>query len=190
MGKKTARNGSSPPDATPVDVWRELAVHTITVPSGATVKIRIPGIGTILAGGELPHQLVRLALLDLSSPKGAAHALRQLLEDIVDDEKRDQLLEETTRFREYQCHLVASALLEPTLTVDEIMSGDFPEDDLALIAEIVQRDRIFDARGVRIGVEPLDRWDRFHQEHGLDPEDCEHCRVLQKQLSSVDVGAV
>ena len=181
---------SSRPDATPADVWRERSVHTVTGPSGSVMRMRIPGIGTVLATGGLPTYLVRLALLDLSHPEGAASALKQMLDDVMDDEQRDSILGETVRLREYQAHLVAAALIEPALRPEEVLSGDFPEDDLAMIAEIVQRTRAFDALGVRIGVEPLDRWARFHQEHGLDGEDCEHCRSVQQAFSSIDVGAV
>lgn len=191
MGTKTTRNGTpSQLDATPADVWRQKAIHTVTGHTGAVAKIRLPGIGTILAAGDFPTHLVGLALLDISHPRGAAAALQEMIDEVTDETKREQLLGEVKRLREYQAHLVSAALVEPALTVDEVLSGDYPEDDLSMIAEIVQRLRAFDARGVRIGVEPLDRWERFHHEHGLDAEDCEHCRSLSRSLSSVDVGAV
>jgi len=48
-----------------------------------------------------------------------------------------------------------------------------------------------DARGVRIGVEPLQRFARFHHFHGL-PEDgaCDGCARFVAEFSSVDVGVV
>lgn len=190
MSTAPASTTSPPSDATPADVWRERAIHTVTGPTGSVAKIRIPGIGTILAAGDLPTHLIRLALLDISHKDGAASALEGLLDEVLDDDKREELLREVTNLREYQAHLVAAALVEPELTVDEILSGEFPEDDLSMIAEIVQRLRAFDARGVRIGVEPLDRWARFHEEHELGTESCEHCERLARQFSSVDVGAL
>lgn len=191
MGASTkTRNGTAPPDLTPPDVWRQKAVHTVTGPSGATVKIRIPGIGTLLEAGELPHHLVAIALLDISHRDGAAAALRKLLDDVLDDEKREELLGEVKKLGEYQRRLVAAALIEPALTYEEVASGEYPEDDLSMIAEIVQRTRAFDARGVRIGVEPLDRWAAFHSEHGFDTEGdrCEHCARLTAAFSSIHVG--
>lgn len=183
------QNGTASPDLTPADVWRQKALHTVTGPSGATVKIRVPGIGTLLQQGDLPHHLVSIALLDISHREGAAAALREMMDDVLDEGRREKLLEEVRRLGEYQRHLVSAALVEPELSYEEIASGEFPEDDLAMIAEIVQRLRAFDARGVRIGVEPLDRWAAFHREHGLDDEArCEHCHRLVAAFSSIDVG--
>lgn len=178
-------------DSTPADVWRQKAVHTVTGPSGAVLKIRIPGIGTLLEHGDLPMHLVSVALLDISHRDGAAAALREALDDVLDDTKRERALEEVRKLGEYQRRIVAAALVEPALTYEEIASGDYPEDDLAMVAEIVQRLRAFDARGVRIGVEPLDRWATFHTEHGLGaPDGCEHCVRVVEQLSSSHVGGV
>lgn len=192
MGKtEKTRNGSSPPDAIPADVWRERAIHTVTGPTGAVLKIRIPGIGTLLEHDQLPHHLVSVALLDIHHREGAAAALRGLIDDVLEDDQRAKLLDEVKKLGEYQRRLVAAALVDPPLTYEEITSGEYPEDDLSMVAEIVQRVRAFDARGVRIGVEPLDRWATFHSEHGLDGEGgCEHCRRLTAQLSSIDVGVL
>jgi len=184
----TTKNGSSPPDVTPADVWRQKAIHTVTGHTGAVARIRIPGIATLLP--ELPEHLASIALLDLAVPGGAAAALREMLDDVLDDTKRAKLIEETNKLSEYERRLVAAALVEPELTYEEISSGEFPEDDFAMILEIVQRRRAYDARGVRIGVEPLDRWEAFHREHGLDEEGCEHCQRLADEFSSVHVGAV
>lgn len=190
MGTKTQNATARPSDATPADVLRARAIHTVTGYTSSVYKIRALGVGSILAAGHLPTHLVRLGLLDISHKQDAASVLRDLLDEVLDDEKRDEMLQEVTRLREYQAHLVSAALVDPALTVEEVLSGEFPEDDLSMIAEIVQRLRAFDARGVRIGVEPLDRWARFHQEHGLDAEGCEHCERLAREFSSVDVGAV
>jgi hypothetical protein len=185
------RNGTAPPDATPADVWRERTIHTVTLPSGSVAKIRIPGIGTILAAGELPTHLIGLALLDMSHPTGAASALQEALADTLDEQKREETLAEVQKLHEYRCRIVAEALIDPALTVEEVMSGEYPEDDLAMIAAIVQRLRAFDAKGVRIGVEPLDRWAMFHREHGLSDEDeCAHCKRITAEFSSIDVGGV
>jgi hypothetical protein len=59
-----------------------------------------------------------------------------------------------------------------------------------MVSEIVQRLRVTDARGVRIGVEPLDRWASFREAHGCPDQDCPGCAQLVRELSSVDVGDV
>lgn len=187
----TTIESPSRPDTTPPDVWRQKTVHTVTGPSGATFRIRIPGIAGMLERAELPTHLVGIALLDISHRDGAAAALRELVDDVMSDDGRDKLLGEVKKLGEYQRRLVAAALVEPELTYDEVASGDYPEDDLSMVAEIVQRQRGHDARGVRIGVEPLDRWATFHLEHGLgDPDECEQCARTVAALSSVHVGAV
>jgi hypothetical protein len=63
-----------------------------------------------------------------------------------------------------------------------------PEDDLGMIAEIAQRLRAYDARGVRIGVESLDRWDAFREAHDCPDTDCPGCSKLLEQFSSADMG--
>lgn len=182
---------SSRPDTVPADVWRQKAVHTVTGPSGATFKIRVPGIPTMLANGFLPNHLYSLALLDLEHPNGAAAGLRQMLDDALDDEKREQVVEQIKKLAEYQQRIAAASLVEPELSFEDIQSGEFPEDDLSMVVEIVERLRVYDARGVRVGVEPLDRWARFHNGHGLDADEgCVHCFELVAEFSSVDVGAV
>jgi hypothetical protein len=77
-----------------------------------------------------------------------------------------------------------------TLTVESMTDGSLPEDDLAMVAEIVQRLRGHDAKGVRIGVEPFDRWDSFREAHGCPDENCEGCKKLIELFSSVDVDGV
>jgi len=171
-------------------VWRERTVHTVTGFSGSTCKIRIVGIPTMLEIGVFPDHLLGIALLDVSRREGAVGALREALEEVLDSTKRSELVDEVKRLAEYERRIVAASLVDPALTYEEIASGEFPEDDFSMILEIVQRRRSYDARGVRIGVEPLDRWAAFHREHGLDPENCEHCDRLSQQLSSIDVGAV
>ena len=185
------KNTSERPDFTPADVWRQKAIHTVTTPSGAVLRIRIPGIGTLLENGDLPDYLYGIALLDISHPDGAAGALREMVDDVLlEGEKRTVVLDQVRKLGEYQRRLVAAALVDPALTYDEIKKDDLPEDDLGMVAEIVQRLRATDARGVRIGVEPLDRWARFHLEHGLPEGSCDCCARLVAAASSVDVGAV
>lgn len=187
----TLAEPQSPPDLTPADVWRQKAVHTVTCPSDAVIRIRIPGIATMLEHGDLPDHLIGLALLDISRPEGAAQALREMLQTLTDEAQHAKVVAEIRKFAEYQRRLVAAAIVEPAMTYEEIADGSLPEQDLAMVADIVQRLVATDSRGVRIGVEPLDKWARFHSLHGL-PEsgECDGCARLVAELSSIDVGAV
>lgn len=174
--------------------WQARAIHTITVPSGQRLKIRIPGIATLLEHGDLPDDLVDLALAEVTKPDGAAGEVARLMDA---DEDREKALVRLAQFGTFQKQLVCCAVLEVerdgvwqpvSLSLADL--DDLPEDDLAMVAEIVQRLRGKDARGVTIGVEPVDRWRRFHDHHGLDAEGCGSCAAFLDELSTSDVGQV
>jgi len=186
MNTKTANDTAPPPSLTG---WQARSIHTITLPSGQPVKIRLPGVATILEHGDLPVDMIAMAVAEVTKDGGAAALVTE------DPEKTLDRLREFTAF---QRHLVAAALVDPALTYDEItaavIDGSLPEDDLAMVAEIVQRLRGYDALGVRVGVEPLDRWAMFRDNHlniaCTGGEDCEGCQKIVQQFSSVDVGEV
>ena len=195
MSTKTA---STPPSSS-LAAWQARALHTITLPSGQVVKIRIPGIGTLLEHGDLPEDLLEIAVLELTTEGGAT---AKLATDLATSEngEREKTLERIARYGEFQRHLVCAAVsavqtapdtFEPiTLSPESLLQEALPEDDLAMISEIVQRLRAHDARGVRIGVEPLDRWAMFREAHGCDDENCKGCQKLIDALSTADVGGV
>lgn len=177
--------------------WQQRNLHTITCPSGQRLRIRIPGIGTLLEHGDLPDDLVEQALLELTSEGGAAGALAVQAADR--DTDRESLLAGVRKLAAFQRELVKHAVREvedadgggwSPVELDDEMIAELPEDDLAMVAEIVQRLRSTDARGVRIGVEPLDRWRRFQHHHDCPDAGCAGCAALVRELSSVDVGGV
>jgi hypothetical protein len=194
----TEKQTDSTPSSPSLATWRARALHTITLPSGQRVRIRIPGIATLLEHGDLPEDLLELALLELTSEGGAT---AKLASDLASgDGERQQVLERIARYGEFQRHLVCAAVVavetEPgdfapvALRPEDLLDGSLPEDDLAMIAEIIQRLRAHDAKGVRIGVEPLDRWATFRAAHGCPDTDCPGCAKLVQALSSADLGAV
>jgi len=61
-----------------------------------------------------------------------------------------------------------------------------PEEDLEMLMRIVTGRQSFDAAGVRIGVEPLDAWATFRDEHECAP-DCQACVEARRQLSSLQL---
>ena len=143
--------------------WQARTVHTITLPSGQQVRMRLPGVATILEHGDLPEDLIDLAIAEITKDGGAA-AL------VTEQQDRETTLARLREFTAFQRHLVAAALVEPKMSyeqvTDAVVDGTLPEDDLAMVAEIVQRLRDHDAAGVKVGVEPLDRWATFRQLHG------------------------
>ncbi|MDW8339679.1 MAG: hypothetical protein RMM28_11130 [Thermoleophilia bacterium] len=160
------------------------------------MRIKIPGIATLLEHGDLPEDLISLALLELTSEGGATAQLAQELA-AAEDGQREKVLERIAAYGRFQRELARAAIVavevdgdweEVELSPDDL--SDLPEDDLAMVAEIVQRLRAYDARGVRIGVEPLDRWATFREAHGCPDEDCPGCAKLVAALSSADLGSV
>jgi hypothetical protein len=169
----------------------------VTCPSGQRLKIRIPGIATLLEHGDLPDDLLDIALLELAHADGAAGALASQVQQADTPEAQAEALERLQAFGRFQRELVCAAVVglegelgwtDITLTLADL--DVLPEDDLAMVAEIVQRLRATDARGVRIGVEPLDRWAMFREAHGCPGEGCEGCQKIVDVFSSSDVGGV
>ncbi len=181
-----------------LSVWQARSVHTITCPSGQRIRIRIPGIATLLEHGDLPDDLTEIALLELSAVNGATGELAQQLAST--NGNRAEILERVRQYGQFQRELVRAAVVavesapnkwqDVTLSMDDIGGGSLPEDDLALVAEIVQRLRATDARGVKIGVEAIDRWATFREAHSCPDEDCPGCQKLIDELSSLDVDEV
>lgn len=178
--------------------WQAKALHTVTCPSGQRLRIRIRGLATILEAGDLPEDLVDIAFTELTHEMGAAGAItKDLVGGEVSDEQRTRALRRMREFGRLQRHLVCVSVEEMeqggdwqpvTLTLDDL--DVLPEDDLAMVAEIVQRLRGQDARGVTIGVDPLDRWASFREAHGCAAEGCEGCETVVRLFSSAHLGQV
>lgn len=197
---KTSSTSSTSAASPSLAAWQARATHEITLPSGQRVRIRIPGIATLLEHGDLPDDLVELALLELTTDGGATAALAADLAAASENGAREKALERIAHYGAFQKALVCKALCavqtaggafeDVTLTPDTLDALGLPEDDLAMVAELVQRLRAHDARGVRIGVEPIDRWAAFREAHSCSDSNCEGCAKLVDALSTADVGSV
>ena len=183
MGSTRARSRSTGNGVVTKTGWAALAVHSVTLPTGARVKVRFPNEALLLLDDAMPEDL-------------RVTALRQLTQEVLQDSGRtaaDLLTPEALqRMDDYYRFLTARALVDPQLTYEELAEGSPvrpPQEDLDFLVEILTRRRDTDAAGVTLGVERLDRFDRFRDEHGCD-EDCEACEKVRGELSSVDVGAV
>jgi hypothetical protein len=186
--------------------WRARALHTITLPSGQRVRIRLPGIATLLEHGDLSEELFEIAIAELTdtisvpgidSPSVIPGSVQWATKEVTTEEK----LKRIATYGRFQRELVCVAVEEIEvdgewqpfkLALDDLDA--LPEDDLSLIADIVQRIRFRDARGVRIGVEPLERWATFRQGHkGIactGDEDCPGCESVRQSFSSLDLDPV
>jgi hypothetical protein len=176
--------------ATSLDDWGQRNEHKITLPSGARVVIRFADTGMLIRNGALPQKLKRVALLDFFDSKDAGERMAaQILANEVSD--ADEIAKE---YSELKMHLAAEALIEPRVTVEQIEQGAIPPEDLEFIHMILTRERGTDARGVVLGVLPLDLFTTFREAHedtleeghspGLDPA-CPACIYLARSLSSL-----
>ena len=184
----SAANASSPS----LSGWQNRAVHAITLPSGQRVRIKLPGVATLLERGEIPPHLGAYAVADLVEDTGAGGVVAKALEESGENQS-EGLRQRIAEFAAYQRHLVSAAVVAfeengewvPVKLTDEQMAT-LPENDLSLISDLVKRLRGTDARGVRIGVEPIDRWELFRSFHSCG-ENCEGCQRMVEELSSTDV---
>lgn len=175
--------------------WAQLAVHTITCPTGAVVRIRIPDLAMLLAGDAVPDHLrataLELIMAEIRGPQPAAvPAETQLTEP--DEQRQQRDLETIKEVSELHLWLIAQMLLEPAYTADELREGAHtrpPSEDMFFLTQIARRERDTDARGVKLGVDRLSRWERFRHHHGC-PEGCEACSLTVQDFSSARLGGV
>ena len=164
--------------------------HRITLPSGQRVLARVLGLAGLGRLDGLPDDLVDAVVLHVVNLEhgGLPAVIAAELGTVnTDPEAAARVQKRIADFGRLTKHLVAEALVEPTMTVKELEA--IPEDDLEMLMRIVTGRQNFDAAGVRIGVEPIDAWGTFPAEHGC-PADCEACARSLAALSSIDVGEV
>lgn len=172
--------------------WRRRGLHRVTLPSSQRVLMRIPDLAKMVEGPEsaIPGHLLAIALREVIDQTDAA---RTLVDQIKAGET-DEAVKTVGELNELERWIVTQSVVEPEITVDDINEGLIPPEDLAMIAAIARRERFTDARGVTIGVAPLDDFAVFRDAHGCaqgdGEEGCEACRTVQAAFSSVDVGAL
>ena len=128
--------------------WINQGDHTVTLPSGAVIGIRIPDLATLIEAGELPQNLLDEALGYAAGTK--------------DDETPTK--ESIIKEREFRDLLVELTVTEPKLTTADV--AKVPVEDKDLIVAIALRQRDLDAIGEHIG--GLTKSDKFRAFRGLD----------------------
>jgi hypothetical protein len=185
MAVAAAKPKHERPKTITTGAWASLGIHTITLPSSAVVKIRIPDLSMLLAGEAVPEHLRAVAFDAVRSAIKAENRRvgLQAIDDSSDELNHERLkgLADLNRF------LVSHTLLEPTMTEEDLLSTTLPVEDLAMLTQIASRERTTDARGVQIGVEPIDRWELWRQAHECE-SGCEGCAEVLAELSSVDLA--
>ena len=155
--------------------WKSLALHRIQCPSGMWVRIRIPNLAALLETDAVPVHLVNIALRELVDPGSVPTAPAEEGEGPRFDLEMVKQMAELTRY------LVLQAVVEPKLAEADL--AEIPQEDVDMLIAIAQRMRVYDARGVRLGVEPLARFELWRNKHGCTA-DCPACRDVQSQFST------
>jgi hypothetical protein len=161
--------------------------HRITLPSGMRVQARVLGLASMARLDGLPTELTDAVVLHVANlENGGLPAVIgvELAKQKTDPEAAGRLAKHVSDFNELSKHLVAAALVDPVMTVDDLQA--VPDEDLEMLMRIVTGRAAFDAAGVRIGVEPVDAWATFRDEHKCAP-DCAHCVEARRRLSSLYV---
>lgn len=184
------------------------AWHAVTPPSGMTdMKLRVPSLSDLIANEAVPERLRAIALKSAAHPAGLRGVIadtlaaqneaeakpegdpeKKTLEDALQNEDLKQAIEDVV---EIQKRLIVGnvSVGGELLTDEDLDDPEFPSVDAEWLGGVMLRELDVDARGVRLGIEPLDRWARFRDFHECTP-DCSACQALQDEFSSVDLGRV
>jgi hypothetical protein len=146
-----------PAPTTSWDAWLERDRYTITLPSGAVVKIQLLELPDHFMLGDTPDGLRRAAVGELGQK------LQQGGDALTEDE-RDEMM---ATIREYYARVVADSLLDPAppegMSAADV-SASLPERDRDLLLKIQQRATNEDAAGQRLPFQTLEELARFRGE--------------------------
>lgn len=135
--------------------WKKAGVHTVTLPSGAVVNIRIPNLAQMAKAGELDNDLIQYAVPSLPT-------------DPDEEPTPEQKQENLTKLANFHNWLVSQTLVDPALTPDEVQET-VPTPDLEVLVELASRRRDMDVTGHHIG--GLEASAEFRKFRGIDGGD-------------------
>lgn len=152
-------------DRAPVtkEEWARAAIHTITLPSGAVVKIKLPDLAALIKGGQIPNPL-----LEIAQKIGAGEPVTAPEEGKGEgDDKESGVSKELIgQISDFHAFLVSKTVVEPTVSQDEVAAGAIPTEDIAVIVQFALRERDFDVVGHHLG--GLEKVTEFRKFRGLD----------------------
>lgn len=135
--------------------WKKAGIHTVTLPSGVEVKIRIPNLAKMAQAGELDNDLLQYAVPNLPADDS---------EEPTPEQKKENL----TKLANFHQWLVSKTLVEPELTPEEVKET-VPTPDLEVLVELASRRRDMDVVGHQIG--GLEVSADFRKFRGIDAGD-------------------
>jgi hypothetical protein len=130
--------------ATSVSAWKKAATHYPLLPSGVRVGIRIPDLAALVESGQIPNDLVQVAL------------------GVASGEDTKPSVELIKQQKEFTDLLVLQTVVEPKLTPEVVQ--DIPFEDKDFLVAIATRQRDLDAEGEHIaGLTKSERFRRFRR---------------------------
>jgi hypothetical protein len=155
--------------------------------------VRFVDLEALIAQDALPERLLGIALREvLGSNEDAKRVAEQIRAGELAEPKK--LVVELI---ELQRWITLESLVTPTFTLEEVESGEFDPRDFELLRQIAMRERNTDAKGVFLGVMPLDLFTTFRETHELiggpdwatgHPaglvESCPACQTLERALTN------
>lgn len=140
------QNGTQEQQPTTVAGWKKAADHTVRLPSGVYVGLKVPDLPALIEAGEIPQHL-----LDAALSMAGGNARQTPTRDLI------------IKQREFTDKLVQIAVTKPKLSDEDVK--DVPYEDKEMIVEIATRQRDLDAEGHHIG--GLHKSEDFRKFRGL-----------------------
>jgi hypothetical protein len=123
--------------------WKKAKTHTITLPSASVVEIEIPDLPALVKAGQIPNELVDMAIKVAQGKKEVTR------EDIVQQ-------------ADFYNKLCAISVKSPVVSEEDFANGGIPFEDKEMIVELATRQRDIDAVGHHIaGLESVKEWRNF-----------------------------
>lgn len=125
--------------------YKKLAVHEVTLPSGAVVEIKLPSLPQMVKSGTIPNDLVDQAIQ------------HEKAEELTRD-----ILKETWA---YTCFIVPHVLVTPEVTSEDVDNLVVPAEDTEMLVNFAARRTDIDAVGHQLG--GLETQKSFRELRGL-----------------------
>lgn len=169
-------------------------VHDAVLPSGMKVTYRDLSLGELIELGELPDDLLEVAVAEWAEPGGAKQLAMVPFAELPEKPTKKQTAEAESKsvavlrgITAVNRLMIARAVVAPEITVEELETERIPYVDIELLSALINRRTVTDAAGRHVGVVPIDQFQIVLAAHGHEPcpEDCEACTASRRQLATV-----
>lgn len=124
--------------------WKQASAHSVTLPSGTVVKIKVPNLPALVKAGAVPNELIEVAVQQA-------------------DPERKVTVEDIRAEADFNRFLVSVTLIDPKIEPEEV--DDLPFEDVQLLIALATRQTDRDAVGHQLGgLELTEEWKSFRDE--------------------------